>query len=199
LNPLAFADLPSFAALAARSIALPALGEHARAVGPVDALVLACAHRVAHHTPTEDPLWLFDIHLLAGGLGPDQWREFIATAQAARVARISASELQRAASTHHTAIPSDVIDQLALATGEASARHLQTLGPLHTQWLNLRDAAGWRPRLDMLRTHLFPPAGYMRQRYADSPDTPLPALYARRLVDGSTRWLREWLDRYRAA
>ncbi|HXG89483.1 MAG TPA: nucleotidyltransferase family protein, partial [Vicinamibacterales bacterium] len=47
LNPLAFADLPSFAALAARSIALPALGEHARAVGPVDALVLACAHRVA--------------------------------------------------------------------------------------------------------------------------------------------------------
>ena len=47
---------------------VPRLGGAARTLGPADALLLACIHRIAHHTDDPDRLWLWDIHLLAGSM-----------------------------------------------------------------------------------------------------------------------------------
>ena len=48
-NPQPFADALAFGELMKRSIEIAALGAHARTLGPLDALLLACIHRVAHH------------------------------------------------------------------------------------------------------------------------------------------------------
>src|SRR5471032_180999 len=60
-NPLAFADALAFDAVWPRSVAVPALGLHARTLAPADSLLLACLHRVAHHQDRVDLLWLWDI------------------------------------------------------------------------------------------------------------------------------------------
>ena len=52
-----FADVLTFDEVAPRSIPVPALGEHARTLAPVDALLLACVHPVMHHRNAESLLW----------------------------------------------------------------------------------------------------------------------------------------------
>ena len=68
-----FADVLTFDEVAPRSIPVPALGEHARTLAPVDALLLACVHPVMHHRNAESLLWLFDVHLLAASLSNEEF------------------------------------------------------------------------------------------------------------------------------
>lgn len=79
-NPTVFAELLSFDEAAAHSVAVPILGEPARALHPVDALLLACIHRVAHHHDSERLLWLYDIHLLASAMDRPAFERFAALA-----------------------------------------------------------------------------------------------------------------------
>jgi hypothetical protein len=55
---------------------------------------------------------------------------------------------------------------------------------------DLKALPGWRQRLRLLREHVFPPAGYIRRRYAVSSPLALPALYAHRFVTGAFKWRR---------
>ncbi len=77
--------------LAARAVPLPALGRNAHAIAPVHALLLACIHRAGHAnapyhvdgiaSPEGDRLiWLYDIHLLVGGMSAGELDEFVALA-----------------------------------------------------------------------------------------------------------------------
>ena len=56
------------AATFANGVAVPIL---AILLAPVNALVLACIHRLAHHQGRDRLVWLYDIHLLAGRLAGD--------------------------------------------------------------------------------------------------------------------------------
>ena len=76
----------SFQELEARAQAVPALGSHARAFGPMDALMMACVHRVAHHHDDEHLVWIYDIHLLCGGLDASGLEALGRSARAKRVA-----------------------------------------------------------------------------------------------------------------
>ena len=55
---------------------------------------------------------------------------------------------------------------------------------------NLRVLPGWRARLTLLKEHLFPDAAYMRRTYARGSPAPTLWLYVRRIVVGSSKWLR---------
>jgi hypothetical protein len=195
LNPRAFEHLPSFEALLASSVPIPSLGPHRRAVGRVHALLLACAHRVAHHTPTEDPTWLVDVDRLARTFAPHEWPRFVDVAVSARCAQICGSELRRSQATHGTPIPVGVLQTLDRVTGEPSARHLRPLGPLHTEWLNIRHARSWSDRAALVTAHLFPSADYMRARFGVGAGQSLARAYVRRLLSGGSRWLREFAHR----
>lgn len=194
VNPVAFADLPPFVELWDASVPLPG-HDGVRGLGAEHALLLACVHRVAHHTPTEDPQWLLDIHLLATRLEAAQWESFAALAVRSRQAAVCAAELARARAVFDTPVPDGVFDSLGRMSGEPSEAHLAAHDPLRVQWLNLRHAAGWRAKLDLVRQHLVPPAAYMRARYGVSHAALLPWCYAHRAVTGLTRWIREALAR----
>jgi hypothetical protein len=59
--------------LLARAVCVDAGGHVLRVPAPDDALLLALAHRVAHHADSPELLWLYDIHRLAGSLTPPEW------------------------------------------------------------------------------------------------------------------------------
>ncbi|MGE3277968.1 MAG: nucleotidyltransferase family protein [Vicinamibacterales bacterium] len=194
-NPVAFDALPAFEALMAGSVPLPACGPAARAPGTVHMLLLLCAHRVAHHTPTEDPQWLLDLHFAAVRLGQGEWARFAAAARASRISQICGTELASARARLGTPVPADVLADLLAARGEPSADHLRDRGPLYVQWLNLRHLSGPGARLALISAHLLPPAAYMQARFGPAGPLRLSWLYLRRLCAGSARWVREYIGR----
>jgi hypothetical protein len=71
-NPQIFADLLAFDELDGRAVPLPRLCRHARGLSSVDALLVACVHRVAHHYDSDCLIWIYDIHLTAARLSSSE-------------------------------------------------------------------------------------------------------------------------------
>lgn len=191
-NPQPFAGVLLFDELIGRSIELPALGEHARTLAHIDALLLACIHRVAHHGDSPRLLWLYDIHLMASRLDRQTFECVADLAAEKRVAAVCAGSLALAQKWFHTRLPIDLMAALrARATTEPSARYIGgRMRPVDMLRSDLRLLGGWRARWQLIREHLFPPASYMLERYAVSNRLLLPAMYLHRLVRGVPKWFR---------
>jgi Uncharacterised nucleotidyltransferase len=195
-NPLAFANALPFESLWERSVAIDALGG-ARAPGLVDALLLACLHRVAHHGLESGVLWVHDIHLLARALtGPD-WADFVRAADTWRLRPVVEPGLARAVEWFGTPIPDAVLQWARSSPDGELERAFSRLAviPLEVLASDWRAARSWRKRARLLQDHVCPPAIYMRHRYGDVPNAVLPVLYALRLTVGASRWVASWLAR----
>jgi hypothetical protein len=189
LNAAAFATLPTFDELWSRR---QPLGEiEGFSPGRVDALLLAAAHRVAHHPRSTDVLWSIDMHLLASTLHPVDWDELCSRAHECGVALVVAAELEAARARWETSIPDGVLSILRTATGEASAAYLDATGTLSTEWLNFCHQRSFTARLSVLREHVFPSPSYMRRRYGTAGPLRLAWLYVWRASTGGVRWMRE--------
>ena len=195
VNPTAFDALPSFDECFHQSVTLDAIGPHVRAPGRVHALLLACAHRVAHHTETEDAMWHCDIHFLASALAPSDWHAFEGQARRARVARICGASLQYVMTRLGTDVPRGVVDRLLQVEGEPSSLHLRPLGPLGDLWLELRTREGVQARLRLLTHHVLPPRDYVAARYGYTGVALLPFFYAHRAINGFAQWTAELVSR----
>jgi hypothetical protein len=142
-----------------------------------DALLLAAIHLTAHHSGDHRLIWLYDIHLLHGSLSPD---ELEATALLARERNVD--------------MAFDAAIALALYYfGDGRYEPFPLLMPpseLGTLVDDLRFTRGVRPKLRLIREHLFPPASYVLQKYSVKSRSALPALYVRRAIAASARMLR---------
>ena len=189
--PVPFADLLRFDDVAARAIEVAALGGHARALGRVDALLLACIHRVAHHHDDERLLWLYDIHLLANEMDRESFEQFLELAAQKQIRAVCAQGLTRAHHWLDTRLPAEVMSTLAAGSAEPTRVYLAgRLRKVDVLLSDLRALGGWPARWQLLREHLFPPAAYMMERSGVSSRLALPALYASRIVRGAWRWFR---------
>ena len=192
-NPVAFADLRTPADLFRDSVpvALDA-SVVARVPERVDAVLLACWHRVSHHQDCEDLLWLYDLHLLADGLSVQDAARLVGVAQQTGTMGAVARGMSLAAERFGTRVP----PALRAAPGEEDrmaptavylrrdARKVDLLAA------DLRALPDWRSRLRLVREHLFPPADYMFAVSGRSHPALLPALYLRRILRGSLAWFR---------
>jgi hypothetical protein len=192
-NPQAVADVLAHAELRQRAVAvaIPGGGRF-HAPCPVDALLIACVHRAAHHGDAQDLLWLYDIHLLAERCDEHEWHAFAAAAAARGVAAICDRGLALSAARFGTRVPGIVAELAQRRAGaEPSAVFLTGgVGPVDRLASDLR-ALGARDRVRLLHEVLFPPRSYMRARFGEH--TWLPWLYVRRIVTGAARWLKDWL------
>jgi hypothetical protein len=180
--------------MAARAVPAPALGASARVPATVDALLLALIHPVMHHRNQRRLLWAYDVHLLARGLGPRDFRELVAHAMDKRIAAVCTQGLRGAQEWFGTVIPREVAVHLAAAPlGEQPTAAYLT--PART-WssetaANLRGLARWSDRLRLFREIAFPSPTYMRQVYGVGGSglgrALLPALYLHRGVRGVWR------------
>ena len=192
----------SYDELRAGAVPLPALCPGAVAAGPVDALLLACVHRSTHkHNPytvdgidfygADRLIWLYDIHLLGQSFAPSQWQDTVGTALAKGLAATTLAGIERAESYFGTpnrgSCPDDVRRALA-RSGEPVAAYLAA-GRLRQSWLDFLAIEGGKDRLRFIRELVFPPADYMRTKYADAHPAWLPWLYARRGAEGLAKRL----------
>jgi hypothetical protein len=189
-NPQAVSQVLTHEELAARSDIAGVDGYAMRVPSPVDALLLACVHRAAHHSDCEWPVWIDDIHRLASRFEPSDWQTFVDRATARSVRAICLQGLTRAAELFQTAVPGGVVDALSAAPREASAIYLRgDLRPIDRLRADLR-ALGPLGAARLLREHLLPPPAYMRQKYRLRSRAWLPAYYAMRVLSGMSKWIR---------
>jgi len=188
LSPMA-----EFQELHARALPVPPLGPHARGPGAVDAVLLATAHRAAHHQVPfytgararcgDRLIWLYDLHLLVPALTPAQLGELAQRAARHRLAGLCLDALQAAHEAFGTALPTTLADDLAHAASrpEPSMAFLRG-GRRGLLLAELRALPRWRERWRWLREHALPPSDYMLRKYAARRRWLLPALYVRRAL-----------------
>lgn len=188
-----FADILAHDELAAHAVPVVPLGPHARAVGGVHALLLACIHPVMHHRNTDRLIWLYDLDLLVRRLSAPELSQFTKLAVHAGVAEICARQLAHAAERFHTPLPAEVIPALtSVPSTEPSAVYLRANRRWHHELLwNIRSLGRWRDRFRLLREVLFPGTQDMRQIYGlrRGGDVLLPALYVHRCIHGAFKIL----------
>jgi hypothetical protein len=185
-----FAEVLSYDELRRRAIRAPALGPHALAAGPVDALLLACIHPVMHHRNTRRTLWTYDIHLLASKMPERELLAFATLACEKKVARICAHALRSAHALFNTSVPGPVVNRLDAAGVEPSAEYLVVNRRWHDELMSsLRSLPSLGHRLRLLREVLFPNPAYMFDAYRLSHTRLgpllLPALYLHRNLHGA--------------
>ncbi len=192
-NPVAFADLFSPGDLFTSAVSVPIGGVSACIPSRVDALLLACWHRVSHHHDSDDLLWLYDLHLLAGGLSESEAAQFGETARRTGTTAICARGLSLAAERLGTRVPAwlgdaaeagDAVSSPMRAYLRRDARKVDLLAA------DLRALPDWRSRARLVREHLFPPPAYMYATSGRSNPALLPALYLRRIARGTLAWFR---------
>jgi hypothetical protein len=186
----AFADVLTCHELLDRAQPVPALGVHAIAAGPLDALLLACIHPVMHHRNDERVLWTYDIHLLASRLTETEWERFSSLASDKKIAAVSAERLRLAQKRFNTRVCPEVIRQLSAACDERSAEYLGQNRRWHHELISsVKGVTTWRDRLRLMRKVLFPDGSYMLAAYGliGKPFGRLwlPILYIHRNVRGA--------------
>jgi len=189
-----FADLLSVDEIASGAIPLPSIGAHARAAGPVHALLLACVHPVMHHRNVESLIWIYDIHLLASRLSERDLDRFVDLAVARHVSAICAHQLAAARHRFGTSISDRAITRLrADRPHEPSAAYLRAGRRWHDELVsNVRGLPRWADRLRLLREVMLPGPAYMLKAYGLSSSLSaalLPVLYIHRLAAGGWKVL----------
>jgi hypothetical protein len=189
-NPQVVSQVVTHDELVERSLIVRVQDHPMRVPSAVDALLIACVHRAAHHGDVEQPCWIEDIHLLASRFSPSEWQTFTERAARRSVRALCVQGLKRAEEQFGTRVPDDVQAALAEDVQEASAvfvqRNLRPLDRLTADLRALRPGAAAR----LLCEHLFPPATYMEAKYGLKSRTWLPAYYAIRVLEGMSRWFR---------
>jgi hypothetical protein len=191
-SPIVRDALP-FEELLSRAIAVPRIAPNALAPSHVDALLLACIHRVAHHHDIERLIWLYDIHLLREGMNAGEHARFWRLAADRRVVAICERSIELAdewfaAAPHDRA--GDWLREGDRARDEPSAAFLdagRTRGAVLSDDLK---ALSWRDRVRRMRELALPPIGFMRQSFPSAPAAALPVLYVWRGARGVLRLLR---------
>src|SRR3954471_2645347 len=191
-SPIVRDALP-FDALLSRAIPIPRIAPNALAPSHVDALLLACIHRVVHHHDIERLIWLYDIHLLREAMTVEEhtrfWRMAADRGLVAICERsIALADDWFAAAPHDRA--RDWLTEAERNRDEPSAAfldHGRTRGAVLSDDLK---ALSWRGRLRRMRELALPPVGFMRQSFPSAPAAALPALYVWRGARGVLRLLR---------
>jgi hypothetical protein len=191
-SPIVRDALP-FAELLSRAIVVPRIAPNAFAPSHVDALLLACIHRVAHHHDIERLIWLYDIHLLRESITADEHARFWRLAADRRVVAICERSIELADEWFAAAPHDRARDWLTEAERSRDEPSAAFLDPGRTRGAALVDdlkVLGWRARLRRLRELALPSIGFMRQSFPSAPAAALPALYVWRGARGVLRLLR---------
>ena len=194
-NNLAFSQAFADERLFARAVKVPELGEHARTLCHLDALIYACFHRAGHFSHSGDRLiWLYDIHLLCQALNEEEQHAFCDRARELTIVTLCSDAISTSRSWFGTVLPPVLESLLAEDAGqESSARYLQAGrkdGIRNHAVLQLQGMSGWRERCRFLWQNAFPPVQYMLWRYNTEQKRILPWLYLKRLWEGVTIFLR---------
>jgi hypothetical protein len=180
--------------LLSRAAPAPFAGDAAWQLHPIDALLYACVHRVAHHSQEARLIWHTDIARQGAALDAASVSQFVERARAAGLSSIAAQELRIASALWNErsgALAPEVVRALSdNGRTEASARFLGAgRGPAGDLWLDLQSLPRWRDRAGLVAELLFPSRDYMLRQPGVTPAN-LRWRYVRRYFEWPARWFR---------
>jgi hypothetical protein len=193
-NVPAFDAVLRYEDLRKRSLPLPPLGPYARGLSHVDALLLACIHRVAHHHDSDRLIWLMDIELLRTRMSRSEHERFWRIAAEGRVVGVcdrSIAATDAWLSTGRHDLAEEFLSEEERTRDEPSRAFLDrdiTHGGVMASSLR---ALPWRARVKRLWQLAFPPAEFIRQRFGARHPLLLPWWYVYRGVRGLARLFRK--------
>jgi hypothetical protein len=190
MDPEAFAHALRYDELDAEARPGAAAGE--RHPSPVHGLLLACAHRVAHHHDSDRLLFVCDIDRLARGLDDAGWRRFAGLAADRGLRRVCRRGLALASDLFETPVPVHVREAFDTAdVPEPTAVYVRGgLRRVDILRSDLQQLRGWRARAGLIREHLFPDASYVLAQYGCRCTAAAPFLYLDRMIRGGWQWFR---------
>lgn len=164
-------------------------GVPALMLGPEALLIHLCGHLALHHQ-TSGLLWWHDIVEVLTTTGDHiAWTELLAKTRQYGLVLPVRTVLTAAADEWGAPLPADVLAALRAVPHSRTEQRVfswltSTDRPAGQRfWADLGSMPGWGQRLRFARTHLFPSAAYMRQRYRILHPLLLPFYYP-------YRWLR---------
>ena len=197
-NTPVFADVLRFEELRARALpwgAAPggAAPPRAAVLHRVDALMLACIHRVAHHQDSERLIWLYDIALLRDRMSREEHAEFWRVAAERRVVGVCIRSIELAdewcgRAPHARA--EEFLSREEIERDERSRIFLDREITYGAMMLSDFRALPWRSRLRRLWQLALPPAAFMQQSFPEHSRIALPWLYVLRGARGVRRLFR---------
>ena len=192
-NLQVLADRFTFEELWESRVPVPALGSSAVTIDGVHALLLALIHQAGHHPGSSDLLWIYDFHLVASRLTPEEMRQVQALAADRGLGQIAGDGLARARACFGTPALDLAVDAIRdrAARQECVALVHGPRSQVDVLRLDLDALPGWRARGRLIREHLLPSASYMRARYGVRSSLLLPGLYVWRVLQGAPKWLRK--------
>ena len=186
-----FADTRLFT----NAVSISELGENAKTLNNVDALILSCFHRAGHFSHSGDLLiWLYDIHLLCQTLTEEQVPFFYDKSRDLEIVFLCSDAIATAKSWFDTVVPKTLNLLLQDTAHEPSRLYLQPGrldGIKNHALLELKSLATWQERILFLLQNAFPPTAFMLWRYGKKQKTSLPWLYLKRFVEGVYAFLRK--------
>jgi len=190
-NPQRFANALAFDEMRSRAIEIPALGRHARTLGYVDALFLACVHQVAHHGDEIQLLWLWDVHLLIQRLSRPDRKQFLRLTEREAMCAVCWRSVELSRHYFATTGARELADELresAKARNEPSAGFMSNARLVNVLRSDLATLPGWRARASLVGEHVFPSRAYIRSLYPAWPAVLLPFAYGYRIIRGAPKW-----------
>ena len=176
---------------------LPTIGANAFGLPRLEALLLACVHRVAHHHDDERLIWLADIALLRSSMTIEEHRRFwhrAAERKVVAVCRRSIEIAERWFGGDAAWAAERVLTAEQLAQDEPSRVLLDREVTYGKETLANLRALPWKQRMIRLRQLAFPPPSFMRQAFATQSRVFLPLLYVYRGARGVARLFRKASD-----
>lgn len=191
-NSPIFADVIRFEEI--EPLPLPLIDASAFGLPDVEALLLACVHRVAHHHDEERLIWLADIALLRARMSDEEHRRFWKRAEERRMVAVCRRSVEVAESwfggdSNHAA--EWFLSAAELEQDEPSRALLDPDVTYARETLANLRALPWGARLTRLRQLAFPPPAFMRQVFATQSRIILPLLYMYRGARGVARLFRK--------
>jgi hypothetical protein len=184
LNAPRYARALSFDEAYERSVEVPGT-ESVRMLNAVDALLLACMHRVASDWHDQERLiWIYDIHLLVSMMTPLQLDDFADRAVRLNIQMSCLDGLIRSRACLGTVLPDDVMDKLASPETPRTLSHRyaeSNLGLLIDDWKNLSDS---QARRALVRELFLPTGDSLLDKYGKHERWWLPLLYLRQVFGG---------------
>ena len=180
-----------FDELAAESVALPMLGEAARGLGDVHALLHACMHRVSNlpFAIGDRLVWLYDMDLLLRRLRPPDFDRLRELATQRGLAGACWDGLRATAAAFATPLPDGLLAALEQAARNERFDIRKASRRWYQEWHSLRALPSAK-RGAWIREKLFPHPAYMRELHAIDNRWKLAWSYARRLGHGLAMTLR---------
>jgi len=184
-NHPVYARVISFEEAFNHSLEIPGM-ENTRMLNAVDALLLACMHRMGNDRHDRNRLiWIHDIHALTTAMDADELLKFAAKTKRLQVQEACLEGLSLSAQCFLTPVPDQVIEMLQAPNPprSRSVRIAQSnLGLLIDDWKSLADR---RSRLGLLKELFWPSSSFLLHKYHKTSKLWLPALYVRQVVSST--------------